>query len=79
MKTKSHCARINIETVDMTTKKYSITEQEMADTNIQQERQAQKLAYGEMQYAIALEMKYKRLRYSHTLAQSPFCPPSWNL
>ena len=28
-----------------------------------------------MQYAVALEMKYKRLRYSHTLAQ----PPSWYL
>ena len=24
-------------------------------------------------------MKYKRLRYSHTLARPPFCPPSWNL
>ena len=33
----------------------------------------------EMQYAIALEMKFKRLRYSHTLARPPFCPPSWNL
>ena len=32
-----------------------------------------------MQYAIALEMKYKRLRYSHTLARPPFCPPYWNL
>ena len=32
-----------------------------------------------MQYAIALEMDYKRLRYSHTLARPPFCPPSWNL
>ena len=28
-----------------------------------------------MQYAIALEMKYKRWRYSHTLKR----PPSWNL
>ena len=28
------------------------------------------LAYGEMQYAIALEMKYKRLRYSHSLAEA---------
>ena len=25
-----------------------------------------------MQYAIALEMKYKRMRYSHTLARPPF-------
>ena len=27
------------------------------------------LAYGEMQYAKALEMKYKRLIYSHSLAE----------
>ena len=26
--------------------------------------------YGEMQYAIALQMKYKRLRYSHSLAEA---------
>ena len=37
-----------------------------------------------MQYAIALEMKYKRLRYNHSLAEAvvsrpPFCPPSRNL
>ena len=44
-----------------------------------QESPAYKLAYGEMQYAITLEMKYKCLRYSHTLARPPFCPPSWNL
>ena len=35
-----------------------------------QESPAKKLAYGEMQYAIALEMKYKRLRYSHSLAKA---------
>ena len=29
-----------------------------------------KLAYSEMQYAIALEMKYKRLRYRHSLAEA---------
>ena len=34
---------------------------------------------GEMQYAITLEMKYKRLRYSHRLLRPPFCLPSWNL
>ena len=28
------------------------------------------LAYGEMQYAIALEMKYERLRCSHSLAEA---------
>ena len=44
-----------------------------------QEIPAQKLAYGEMQYAITLEMKYKRLRYRHTLARPPFFPQSWNL
>ena len=46
---------------------------------MQQESSAQKLAYGEMQYAITLEIKYKRLRYSYTLARPPFCLPSWNL
>ena len=35
-----------------------------------QESSAQKLAYGEMQYGTALEMKYKRLRYSHSLAEA---------
>ena len=47
--------------------------------DIEQERPAYKLAYGEMQCAVTLEMKYKRLRYSHSLARPPFCPPSWNL
>ena len=47
--------------------------------NFEQESPADKLAHGEMQYAIALEMKYKRLRYSHTLSRPPFCPPSWNV
>ena len=28
------------------------------------------LAYGEMQYAMALEIKYKRLRYSHSIAEA---------
>ena len=37
---------------------------------LEQESQAYKLAYGEMQCAIALEMKYKRLRYSHSLAEA---------
>ena len=32
-----------------------------------------------IQYDITLEMKYKLLRYSHSLARPPFCPPSWNL
>ena len=35
--------------------------------NFIQESPAQKPPYGEMQYAITLEMKYKRLRYRHTL------------
>ena len=40
------------------------------EKNIKQESPALKLAYDEMQYAIALEMKYKRLRYSHSLAEA---------
>ena len=28
---------------------------------------------------LPLEMKFKRLRYSHAFAPPPFCPPSWNL
>ena len=35
---------------------------EAALPKVRQEIPAQKLAYGEMQYTITLEMKYKRLR-----------------
>ena len=35
-----------------------------------QESPAKKMQYSEMQYAIALEMKYKRLKYSHNLAEA---------
>ena len=46
-----------------------ILQLELEFDKVRQERPAEKLAYGEMQYAVALEMKYKRLRYSHSLAE----------
>ena len=37
---------------------------------LKQESPACKLAYGEMQYTKALEMKYKHLSHSHSLAEA---------